>query len=384
MVSDILKEFVEDAREHLQAASQHLLALEKDGRRADDLNGLLRRLHTIKGNSGFLDLRGLYGLLHKAENILQTVREQFTTSCDCPQGLIDVLFQVLDTVETMLNQLSEDQSDQVEWLDRLMDSLDSIDSALNEHPAPTEQRASAEVGPEARPAVEPNTRPTDVDLETSGPAQPASAEAGIESDPFSPVEAKIGMFLHRLAAAGKEEQDRTLESLREELEWLKVELDRWAGPQAGRALKMARDYLSEIQVFSRPLADSSRALLKEMMDNLVQWLRTEKPGPLEVGVIQVAPEDLEPPGEDLHQRLKEMIRRGAGRLVFDLRGLNNLHSAQITVLMSLYKAAPDPGRVGLILDRERQTGLLRVLKTLALDKVFLLYTEESQARSDPA
>ena len=87
MSNEILDEFIEDAREHLQAAGQHVLALEKDTGQSDELNGLLRRLHSIKGNSGFLDLRHLYSLLHKAENVLQIVREMH--HIHWPPGLVE-------------------------------------------------------------------------------------------------------------------------------------------------------------------------------------------------------------------------------------------------------------------------------------------------------
>ena len=76
MPNDILAEFIDDAKDHLQAANNHLLSLERDQTDCDHLNGLLRRLHTVKGNAGFLDQKNLYLLLHKAENLLQVLRNR--------------------------------------------------------------------------------------------------------------------------------------------------------------------------------------------------------------------------------------------------------------------------------------------------------------------
>ena len=195
MSNEILSEFIEDAREHLAAAGSHLLALEKDHGAADELHGLLRRLHSIKGNAGFLDLDDLYRLLHKSENILQMVREQ---SCaNCPPELMDYMFQVLDTVELMVDRIEEGRGDQsVGGLDALLGGLDDFDAALEAasaplskaEPAPEDAEAPIEIdddffkdfgpiseGPpsDPEPAPEPALEPLPMDWDEPEPESPA-------------------------------------------------------------------------------------------------------------------------------------------------------------------------------------------------------------------
>jgi two-component system chemotaxis sensor kinase CheA len=103
MSNDILEEFIFDSREHLADAGTQLLALEKDPRSLNSLNALMGTLHTIKGNSGFVNLRSLYNLLHASETLLQTVREM--PDSYCPPSVVEQLFQVLDTAEVIMGRL---------------------------------------------------------------------------------------------------------------------------------------------------------------------------------------------------------------------------------------------------------------------------------------
>jgi chemotaxis protein histidine kinase CheA len=67
--------------------------------------------------------------MHHAESLLQTIREKQT---DCPQPVIDLLLQVLDTTEAILNSLSNNGLDTVDWLDALNQALSETESRLEE------------------------------------------------------------------------------------------------------------------------------------------------------------------------------------------------------------------------------------------------------------
>lgn len=127
MSDELLSEFLFDSREHLSTAGAQLLELEKNPDSLSDLNALMGTMHTIKGNSGFLDLQNLYKLMHHAESLLQTVREK---QCPCPQKVIDLLLQVLDTVEALLDRLESGDDDKVEWLDSLNQALSEAETSL--------------------------------------------------------------------------------------------------------------------------------------------------------------------------------------------------------------------------------------------------------------
>lgn len=131
MSDELLNEFIFDSREHLSTAGAQLLELEKKNDSLPVINALMGTLHTIKGTSGFFDLKHLYELLNKAESLLQTVREK---EKHCPPKIVDLLLQVLDTVEAILDRLESGADDQVEWIGTLTQALSEADKDLDKSP----------------------------------------------------------------------------------------------------------------------------------------------------------------------------------------------------------------------------------------------------------
>ncbi|MDR2422747.1 MAG: Hpt domain-containing protein [Deltaproteobacteria bacterium] len=150
MSNDILEEFIFDSREHLANAGVQLLALEKDPQSLADLNALMGTLHTIKGNSGFVNLKNLYNLLHAAETLLQTVRE---IGCLCPSTVVEELFQVLDTAEVILGRLEDGENDEVDWLPALNQALAEAEASLEESARAARAEEPVEGGPVETPAL---------------------------------------------------------------------------------------------------------------------------------------------------------------------------------------------------------------------------------------
>lgn len=74
-MDDLLKEFLIEATEHIDAASMELLHFEKG--HADDalIASLFRHIHTIKGSSGFLSLPRVGRLAHASENLIGALRD---------------------------------------------------------------------------------------------------------------------------------------------------------------------------------------------------------------------------------------------------------------------------------------------------------------------
>lgn len=137
MSDDLLSEFIFDSREHLATAGAQLMDLEKDQGSISALNALMGTFHTIKGNSGFLGLSNLYQLLHHAESLLQTVREK--KAC-CTNKFIDLVLQVLDTVEAIFDRLENGEDDNADW-------LSALNQALSESEAELEGQNSAAASP---------------------------------------------------------------------------------------------------------------------------------------------------------------------------------------------------------------------------------------------
>jgi two-component system chemotaxis sensor kinase CheA len=73
-MSKYKKMFVDEAREHLGAAGQHLVALEKAPGDKALINELFRNAHSIKGMAASLGYEGIIDLSHTLEDFLDLYR----------------------------------------------------------------------------------------------------------------------------------------------------------------------------------------------------------------------------------------------------------------------------------------------------------------------
>ena len=73
---DLLKEFVNESREHLATIEADLLTIEEGSADIDEqlVNKISRAAHSIKGGSGFFGLERVKELAHKAETVLDMLR----------------------------------------------------------------------------------------------------------------------------------------------------------------------------------------------------------------------------------------------------------------------------------------------------------------------
>ncbi|MCD6216659.1 chemotaxis protein CheA [bacterium] len=72
---ELIAEFITEAMDHLQNSEAALLTLETDPEDEDSLNLVFRAFHTIKGTAGFLNLKSVQTLAHRAENLLDRARK---------------------------------------------------------------------------------------------------------------------------------------------------------------------------------------------------------------------------------------------------------------------------------------------------------------------
>ncbi|MEM1228417.1 MAG: chemotaxis protein CheA [Planctomycetota bacterium] len=73
---ELLREFLTEAAEHMDAAEQLMLTIERTPDDAEALNGLFRAVHSVKGSSGVLELRSLGQLSHVTESVLVRARDR--------------------------------------------------------------------------------------------------------------------------------------------------------------------------------------------------------------------------------------------------------------------------------------------------------------------
>lgn len=98
-MSDLLKQFVLDAHDILERMGGALLALEK---RPDDdamIDELFRAAHTLKGNSGLLDIPTFTRVVHAAEDLLDKVRDR---ELSIDTDMTDELLDAMDFIQRMV------------------------------------------------------------------------------------------------------------------------------------------------------------------------------------------------------------------------------------------------------------------------------------------
>ncbi len=93
---DLVKDFVQEATEHLDNCDVHLLTLETDPEDSDAINAVFRAFHTIKGVAGFLGLDEIKEISHEAENLLDRARKKELLLAG---DAIDVVFESVDALK---------------------------------------------------------------------------------------------------------------------------------------------------------------------------------------------------------------------------------------------------------------------------------------------
>ncbi|OGR05733.1 MAG: chemotaxis protein CheA [Deltaproteobacteria bacterium RIFOXYD12_FULL_53_23] len=97
--TDLLAGFIEEAFEHLESIEVNVLELEQSPDDIDIINNIFRPFHTIKGVSGFLNLKTINRLAHATENLLDDVRNGKRAM---DSAVIDIVLTVGDALKSMV------------------------------------------------------------------------------------------------------------------------------------------------------------------------------------------------------------------------------------------------------------------------------------------
>ena len=149
--------FFQEIEELLEKLEHELLKIESDKSNPDLIASLFRTMHTFKGTSGMMGLTGIESLAHKAEDVMDLVREGKVEMTD---DLLDHLFEALDTLKVGHEVVVENKSD--ESLDLPQDLLTAFEGYLNPSTAHSEeavQAASLENKADTQPELATETPP---------------------------------------------------------------------------------------------------------------------------------------------------------------------------------------------------------------------------------
>jgi len=98
-MDDIVREFLAEASESMDALDRSLVRLEDHPGDPDLLSEIFRVMHTIKGTCGFLGLSRLASVAHAAEDVLGQFRDGALTPS---QASVSVVLEAIDVIKSLL------------------------------------------------------------------------------------------------------------------------------------------------------------------------------------------------------------------------------------------------------------------------------------------
>lgn len=150
-MQDVIKDFLAESQEMLDALDQRFVALEADPASAELLNDIFRTMHNLKGMAGFLGFTGIVDITHRAETILNKLRRG---EMKVLPEVINVILEAVDTIKLLITNVRQSGTDRHIQTEATAKKLDAI---LSESTAPAAGETSQ--GPKA--------------------AEPASAESAV-------------------------------------------------------------------------------------------------------------------------------------------------------------------------------------------------------------
>lgn len=136
---EILSDFILESRENLDTIELNLIDLEENPEDREIINAIFRPFHTLKGISGFLDLRKINILSHATENLLDSAR---TGKCVIDHQITDVILQAVDVLKKLIDCVDKGVKAGVSADDRdidiqtLSETIEEINNALASNESP--------------------------------------------------------------------------------------------------------------------------------------------------------------------------------------------------------------------------------------------------------
>ena len=108
-MAEIRNDFLVEAQEMIEGLDQQFVKLEADPSDAGLVNEIFRSMHSMKGSAGFLGFTHLVEVAHRAESVLNKVRQgEIQVSGD----IITVILEAVDVVKGLVSDIRDTGTDQ--------------------------------------------------------------------------------------------------------------------------------------------------------------------------------------------------------------------------------------------------------------------------------
>lgn len=166
--TELLDQFILEARECLEMIGQRLLDVEREPENRELLNDLFRSVHTLKGNCGLFEFKALERVVHAGEDLLDRVRNGTLAYND---QIADALLEAMDYTAELVDLIAAEGGLPASVDERSQQLATDLRRHLNPE---TATAATAPIPPAAAqmPAVPTAT------ASTSGPGSDVTASTG--------------------------------------------------------------------------------------------------------------------------------------------------------------------------------------------------------------
>ena len=169
---EMIKRFTDEAMDTFEEAETTLLQMELRPNDKELIEQVFRNFHSFKGNAGFFGYADFEKLSHKAENLLDSVRDGRSSAS---QAIISVLLSVVDVLRIGVHSLEKGELISIPNLAQLLRAMDEVETGSVEQATPT---ASSEEDQETDKAASKPSQPKNGDSAEKDEGQDAPAGGG--------------------------------------------------------------------------------------------------------------------------------------------------------------------------------------------------------------
>lgn len=209
---EIRNDFLAETQEMLELLDQRFVTLETDPGNTELLNEIFRAMHSMKGSAGFLGFTRLVDVTHRAESILNKLRQG---DMSVTPGVINVILETIDVVKLLMADIRESGTDQHVETDAMATKLDLVlslgsDPALNppaKAPAKPDAPVAPPLEPERLPKASASSRLGEILIEQGA----VSKEQIIEALDKQETKVPLGEILVKMEAVNEQVLDAALQ-----------------------------------------------------------------------------------------------------------------------------------------------------------------------------
>ena len=153
---EMIKRFTDEAMDTFEEAETTLLQMELRPNDKDLIEQVFRNFHSFKGNAGFFGYADFEKLSHKAENLLDSVRDGRSSASP---AIISILLSVVDVLRIGVHSLEKGELVSIPNLPQLLRSMEEVETGTTETVDTDAKIFSDITGKEPEQVVDKSDRP---------------------------------------------------------------------------------------------------------------------------------------------------------------------------------------------------------------------------------